>query len=1124
MLHLYQSNRLESLADMMLSVQNERPLPNPLATEHIVVQSQGMRRYIHQFWARHLGIAANLQFRLPAGLAWQLMREAKPDVPEMSPFASEIMQWRLLQLFQSPEFMQDDTFACVRSVLDDYLKKGGLSRYHLAGQIADVFDQYLVYRPDWIEAWSAGRRMAALDAHYQDEQSWQAVLWRELDRRSGEALHRVQLWHTLMDALAEGRIRSLPPRLFVFGLSTLAPMYIALFQQIALHRDVHIFALNPCALYWGDLLEPAQILQRSDEADLALQGHPLLSSWGKQGRDFFNALSEAEAHQEEQHQQFAPEPLSDSLLHSLQFHIQNLIQPDDACREGWRERHFAYVSERAQHDDLIAQNIARQVQAASGDADAQLVAQLHADSSLQIHSAHSPLRELQILKDQIRLMLQQNPSWQPGDIAVLTPNIEPYAPFIEAVFGQYSDAPLPYSIADVKLSRKQPALDAVAQTLEVLGSRFEVEKVLALLDNPTILAQWQLTRDDLPLLTESVAQLNIRWGSDETERAQYGDDHPLFTWQQGLDRLVLGWMQPAQQNLWHDTAAFDSHPDHLPVFARFVQFVQFLLDTKHEWQTPATIEQWCGRLRHLSQNLLAPADDADRQAYQQWESALANWQAQADVAQFTEQIHADTACEHAQHFLHQSSEAGFLRGGITFCSMVPMRSLPFKVICLLGLNDGDFPRNTKAAVFDLIPKHPQKGDRARRDDDRYLFLEAIISARDILYLSYVGRSIRNDDELAPSTLVSELIDTIAAMTGRRSKELAEHWVEQHPLQPFSHRYFIADKISDDLFSTRQDYAEALNRPREQARPFFSEVLEENSPAPTVWQDDFIRFWKNPVKAWLQQTLGWREPYRDEAWESAEPFEPQRADKIAAAYLDARRHNQDFQETAVRLDAESLLPAGELGKLWQQNFQAAAKRIDGALLQSPKLPPFAYEIPFDGQTLQGSLGNLYQCGQVFYLDRKPNAPQRIALLLEHLIFCAVESQTTETRQTYIVQPEETTLYPEIPSSQAQEMLQKWLTFFNLGQTRPLPFFAKTSLAAAEAYGKKQSREDALNKARTEYHGNKVSKGQKDYTEVELVFGDEDTGPIEGVLFRRLTEELLAPLLDAVENSQSAEKAV
>ncbi|MDU1533577.1 MAG: exodeoxyribonuclease V subunit gamma, partial [Neisseria sp.] len=673
-----------------------------------------------------------------------------------------------------------------------------------------------------------------------------------------------------------------------------------------------------------------------------------------------------------------------------------------------------------------------------------------------------------------------------------------------------------YSVSDVKLSRRQPLLYALEQTLDLLESRFEVDKVLPLLESGLVLRRFGLTADDLPLLHDTIAELNVHWGLDGTMR---GAADNLFTWRQALERIVLGWMLPDDGSpLWQNVSAWHGDVNRLDVFGRFAAFIRTLPRLAAEWRKPAAAEEWTERCRVLVQSLFLPDAD-DQYALQQFEQALAKWQEETALAGFSGTLPQHTVIRHIRRFLGSESQAGFLRGGITFCSMVPMRSLPFKVICLLGLNDGDFPRNTKAAVFDLIAKHPQKGDRARRDDDRYLFLEAIISARDILYLSYVGRSIRNDDELAPSALVSELIDTVAAMAGRRSKELAEHWVEQHPLQPFSHRYFIADKISDDLFSTRQDYAEALNRPREQARPFFSEALEENSPAPTVWQDDFIRFWKNPVKAWLQQTLGWREPYRDEAWESAEPFEPQRANKIAAAYLDARRHNQDFQETAVRLDAESLLPAGELGKLWQQNFQAAAKRIDSALLQSPKLPPFAYEIPFDGQTLQGSLGNLYQCGQVFYLDRKPNAPQRIALLLEHLIFCAVESQTTETRQTHIVQPEETTTYPEISGRHAQQMLQKWLTFFNLGQTRPLPFFAKTSLAAAEAYGKKQSWEDALNKAKESYHGNKVSKGQKDYTEVALVFGNEDTEPVEGALFQRLVEELLIPLLDAVKEESS-----
>ena len=1094
MFYLYQSDRLEALAEMCAHIHQALPLDVVLAQEEVVVQSQGMRRYLNVFFARKLGVAANLKFSLPAGLAWQLMRKLVPDVPPLSPFSPEVMRWRLLDLFRSEAFQTAPEYENVRLKLESYLHSSASADYQLAGQMADIFDQYLVYRPDWIDAWQAGKLLGL-----GDDEDWQARLWRYLDDGSQSAPHRVALWEKLLAQLDKS---VLPQRLFVFGISTMAPMYLQLLHQISKHCDVFVFALNPSSQYWGEVIDEAQILKRGDEADLSQAGHPLLASLGKQGRDFFDFLSEVET---EQDIQVYEEGRDDTLLHCLQNDIQNLIMPSERL----------YQQEEG---EAGAQQALVQVYDADGNPVCVEPDKLLNDGSVKIVAAHSPLRELQILKEELSLVLQKNPDWQLHDIAVLTPNIEPYSPFIEAVFGQAQGGAqaLPYSVSDVKLSRRQPLLYALEQTLDLLESRFEVDKVLPLLESGLVLRRFGLTADDLPLLHDTIAELNVHWGLDGTMR---GAADNLFTWQQALERIVLGWMLPDDGSpLWQNVSAWHGDVNRLDVFGRFAAFIRTLSRLAVEWRKPAAAAEWTERCRDLVQSLFLPDAD-DQYALQQFEQALAKWQEETALAGFSGTLPQHTLIRHIRRFLGSESQAGFLRGGITFCSMVPMRSLPFKVICLLGLNDGDFPRNTKAAVFDLIAKHPQKGDRARRDDDRYLFLEAIISARDILYLSYVGRSIRNDDELAPSALVSELIDTIAAMTGRRSKELAEHWVEQHPLQPFSHRYFIADNISDDLFSTRQDYAEALNRPREQACPFFSEALEENSPEPTVWQDDFIRFWKNPVKAWLQQTLGWREPYRDEAWESAEPFEPQRADKIAAAYLDARRHNQDFQETAVRLDAESLLPAGELGKLWQQNFQAAAKRIDSELLQSPKLPPFAYEIQFDGQTLQGSLGNLYQCGQVFYLDRKPNAPQRIALLLEHLIFCAVESQTTETRQTHIVKPEETTLYPEISGSQAQEMLQKWLTFFNLGQTRPLPFFAKTSLAAAEAYGKKQSWEDALNKARESYHGNKVSKGQKDYTEVALVFGNEDTEPVEGALFQRLVEELLIPLLDAVKEESS-----
>lgn len=1052
MFYLFQSNRLESLTALFARIQEINPLPSALTPEQIVVQSQGMRRYLNVSLAKELGIAANLKFSLPAGLAWQLMKKVFPDTPALSPFAPEVMRWRLLNLFRSDTFQTASAFAQARAVLQGYLESSESSDYLLAGELADIFDQYLVYRPEWIDSWQEGRLLGL-----GEDESWQAQLWQYLNDGSQSA-HRVALWENLLASLDKTH---LPERLFVFGISTMAPMYLQLLKKISEHCDVFLFALNPSGQYWGNVVEAAQLLKSDADADLSQTGHPLLASLGKQGRDFFDFLTDIEL--EEQH--IFDDIPEDTLLHCLQNDIQNLQMPSE-------------------HPDIDIQN----------------------DESIRIVSAHSPLRELEILKDKLLDILHRHPDWQPHDIAVLTPHIEPYTPFIEAVFGQNQEGAqaLPYSISDVKLSRRQPLLHALEQTLDLLESRFETDKVLPLTDSPPVLRRFGLSEDDLPLLHDAVAELNVHWGLDQNMR-NTGDK--LFTWQQALDRITLGWMLPDSGTLWQNTNAWHSDINHIDTFGKFTALIHTLADISAEWNTPADTAEWTERLRRLIQALFLP-DENDQYALQQFEQALAAWQEETELAGFHGTLNGHTVIRHIRRFLGSENQAGFLRGGITFCSMVPMRSLPFKVICLLGLNDGDFPRNTKASALDLIAKHPQKGDRARRDDDRYLFLEAIISARDILYLSYIGRSIRNDDELAPSALIGELSDTLSAMTGKSG-----YPIEQHPLQAFSRRYFTPDT---PLLSTRKDYAEALNMTKVQPRPFITETLHETlqtAPAPiAITQDDFIRFWKNPVKTWLYQNLEWREPYFEDTQTAEEPFEPQHTGKIAAAYLDARRNKQDFGETAHRLEAESLLPAGELGRLWQQNFQTAAKHIDSELLESPKLPPVPYEIRIDGQTLQGSLTRLYRCGQVFYTDRKPNAPQLIALRLAHLIFCAAAPTATQTRKTYIVQPEETAIYDEIPQNEARDILQNWLKYYTIGQTTPLPFFAKTALAAAEAYCKKQDWEDALGKARISYYGSKVSKGQKDYTEVALVFGREETEPVNSPLFQILIQELLVPLIN------------
>ena len=244
--YLYQSNRLENLARVFTGLQKLMPPENPLAAEEIVVQSQGMRHFLNLHLAKELGVAANLKFSLPAGLTWRLMRECLPGLPELSPFAPEVMRWRLLDLFQSQAFQTAAEYAAARAALQSYLAGGQAAAYQLSGQLADIFDQYLVYRPQWISAWQQGRLLGL-----GEDEIWQTELWRFLDDGSSNAPHRVAMWQQLLAALSADK---LPQRFFVFGIATMAPMYLQLLEAVASHCDVHIFALNPSSEYCGNVI------------------------------------------------------------------------------------------------------------------------------------------------------------------------------------------------------------------------------------------------------------------------------------------------------------------------------------------------------------------------------------------------------------------------------------------------------------------------------------------------------------------------------------------------------------------------------------------------------------------------------------------------------------------------------------------------------------------------------------------------------------------------------------------------------------------------------------------------------------------------------------------------------
>ncbi|WP_068828964.1 exodeoxyribonuclease V subunit gamma, partial [Pseudomonas sp. BMS12] len=569
MLSLYHAPDLETLGQLACALLAQ-PQADVLAPARVVVPSQGIGRWLTLQLAREQGIAMHLDVQLPSSFVWGLAREVLGALPEQSAFNPQAMTWRLYDWLCEPANLAR------AERLERYLDGGDeRRRLALAAKIADVFDQYLLYRDDWLAAWERGQ---ACDLGA--EEAWQALLWRELTKDGHP--HRARLLDELLARLHGAEpIAGLPERLLVFGISSLPPHHLRVLEGLARHTSVVIFALNPCREAWGeirDVRELASQPESSPEEWYLDVGHPLLASLGKQGRDFFDSLFGQIAEEHGIYPQDS-ELADDSLLHALQQDILRLRTRAPDERLALRED----------------------------------------DRSLELHIAHSPLREVEILHDQLLARFAADPGLSPDQVVVLTPDIERYAPFIEAVFARREGAPyVPYSLADRSLRAETPLIEAFLGLLSLPESRFAAEEVLAWLEQPAIARRAGIENEDLPLLRDWLQQAGVRWGRDGAHRAALelpADD--AFTWRQGLDRLLLGFAAPPQ-------LAGEGNPllgDNLPLDAlegargqllgRLCAFVGQLASLAERLQQPRPLAEWALDLQELIDRLFDEREAGD---------------------------------------------------------------------------------------------------------------------------------------------------------------------------------------------------------------------------------------------------------------------------------------------------------------------------------------------------------------------------------------------------------------------------------------------------------------------------------------------------------------------------------
>lgn len=1029
---LYQSNRLEHLAELLAQVLRAQP-PAPLAAETVLVHSPGMGTWLQLQLAANRGVAANLRFVLPSSFFWQLHRRTRPSLPPQSVWDKPALVWQLLTIL--PQLLEHPSAAPLRKYLHPDSPQ---RRYRLCRQLADLYDQYLVYRPDWIQQWEQGD-----DGPEPEHLRWQAVLWQQLSQhihsRWPEDVHRAAL-------MSVEHLRSVAPdsglqRLFVFGPSSQPAAQLAALGVLGEHLDVHLFMLNPSQQYWGDIRSDRQLARRRVEAlqqGVPLEslpdevGNPLLASLGHQGREQLELLLGGLWGDDIQDIDVFDAPQPDTLLGQVQRDIHDL-------RDG-----------REQPQPPAPANIA-------------------------LHCCHSPMREVEVLHDQLLAWFEADPTLEPRDIVVMMPDVAGYAPLIEAVFSRAEPVRIPWAIADRTLTDESPLVRAFLLMLQPDLHRFTANELMELLDVPAVRDRYGLAVEDLPLLRGWVQDTHIRWGLDGAHRGRLG--LPEFadnTWIKGLERLLLGVALGEDSQLWR---ARPNLPDvsaaQAELAGRLAWLVRQLQQHQQRLARAGDAASWRQRLLILLDDLFA-ADSAEPVALELLRRQIG---ALSQHLQDSVGERAPVSLSLVQSWLQDqlgSSVGGqrFLAGRVNFCTLMPMRSVPFRRVCLLGMNDDAYPRPEQPMAHDLLRLLPRPGDRSRRSEDRYLFLEALLSARDGLLISWCGRDGRDNSERPPSVVLAELMDYLDAAF-EASPPLSQQLRLDHPLQPFSRRYFGDDPA---LFSYSPLWASvAVPMPTPEPPPVASAALPDGLRRVTL--NDLGRCLRQPLAWYLEQRLGVPQDRSDDVLEDDEPFAADGLTRwqIRQEVLEALEGGADPHARAPYWEHSGALPPGIPGQVFlEQTLGEASEQLARTLAlrrdQGTVLPPLAQTLYAGPLSLDLTVRELdcagwdsVQVGKI--LNREPyaklqrlsasKAPLRLGRVLpfwlQHLAINSFDAVPEGSRTSRLLGEDMMLVLLPLPAAEARQVLEQLLQFYGESLQRPQPFLPEAAWKACQLSG-------------------------------------------------------------------------
>ncbi|MFW0796877.1 exodeoxyribonuclease V subunit gamma [Gordonia sp. CPCC 205515] len=977
MFRLHRAERTDTLADALGDIVVS-PLDDPMRAEVVAVPAPGVERWLQQRLATRLGtsgvgdgICANIDFASPAALTDRVLADAHGagDGHRLGdPWRPAAMVWPILEVL-------DDTIDRPGlSVLARHLgldpkgsdTKGSDSehrlgrRYAAAHHIAGLFDSYGRQRPTILVDWAADRDTDGIDAAVPADLAWQPMVWRAVRAIIGEP-HPAELLADLCDRLrADPQLTDLPERLSVFGPTRVTESLRAVLAALAAHRDVHVFVPHASPALWTRLDDQPSAgsapIRRTARPDAAI-GHPLLAGLSRDVQELQLRLRPS-IDRDEHHPPAAPS--APTLLSALQSGIR-----DDELGPG----------------------------------------SVVADTSVEVHACHGPDRQVEILRDRLLHLFDADPTLQPRDVLIMCPDVDTFAPLIRGAFGQpglgHPAFDLRVRLADRGLRHVNPILDVIAVVTELAAGRATAGEVVDLLGRDPVRTRFEMSDDDLDVVREWLSHSGIRWGLDDRQRASFGlGGFAQGTFDAGVGRIALGTLADERDGEWLDTALpLDGvESTDIDLAGRLIDFIDRLTAILADVAQPAPRAVWAERLAAIVDDLTAVGPS---EAWQRGQALAAIGDAVGEPGE-----HRGTADTQVLRLgdvrdllsaliAGRPTRANFRTGELTVCTMVPMRSVPHRVIILLGVDTDVFPRAQRSDGDDVLGRDPVIGERNPRDEDRQLFLDAVTAATENLLVFYTGADPITGTRVPPAVVVGELTDTLSVLTG------GVDVVRRHTLHAFDAHNFesgVVPGISGPLSYDAEllSGAKALRSPTKVVTPRIAGVEVSAPPHGDIDLTDLTAFLVNPLQGFLRQRLGASIVEEDQRPDDHldVTLEPLDRWAIGDRFLSEMLAGRDFDTCRAAEQRRGSLPPFEFGTRELDTITRDVRQLflaaDAERSGTPASRDIVVGLP-DGRQIHGTVGDIFGSAIIAATYSRLKAKQRLTAWV-HLLALAAAAPT------------------------------------------------------------------------------------------------------------------------------------